>query len=141
MAYGQKEDNFDKLSGLYFKDKPSPYQDQFSDLKNQAQMTTSTADQAGPMTDTSNNPLISKEFSQGASRGASGGLGSMVMSGGMASGNPYAMAGGLGLMALEGDAQAKQQEENAKAVEAQQRKQNQLSAINSLIAVSKGLGV
>jgi hypothetical protein len=59
----------------------------------------------------------------------------------MASGNPYAMAGGLGLMALEGDAQGKQAEEEAKAIEAQQRKQAQLAAINNLIGVSKGLSV
>lgn len=115
------------------------YADQFSNLKSQAAMTTAPAQQAGASTDAQ--PFISKEFAQGAQRGASGGLGSMVMSGGMASGNPYAMGAGLGLMALEGDAQARQAEEEAKAQEAQMRKQQQLSAINSLIAVSKGLGV
>lgn len=121
------------------------YADQFSNLKSQAAMTTAPAQQAGASTDTQ--PFISKEFAQGAQRGASGGLGSMVMQGGLAStmaggaAGPYGMAAGLGLMALEGDAQARQAEEEAKAQEAQMRKQQQLSAINSLIAVSKGLGV
>lgn len=139
MAKLRQQDGVDKFGSLYFKEQPDNYEDQFNTLKNQAQATTATADQANSMTDTK--PLISKEFSQGAERGMSGGLGSMVMSGGLASGNPYAMAGGLGLMALEGDAQAKQAEEKAKAEEAMIRKQNQLAAINQLISVSKGLGV
>jgi hypothetical protein len=91
--------------------------------------------------DTAKDPMISPEFAKGAARGAGGGLGSMVMSGGMASASPLAMAGGLGLMALEGDAQGRQAEEEAKAIEAQQRKQAQLAAINNLIGVSKGLSV
>ncbi len=83
----------------------------------------------------------SPEFAKGASRGAGGGLGSALISGGIASLNPYAIGGGVALSALEGDAQAKQAEEEAKSVEAQQRKQAQLSAINNLISVSKGLSV
>ncbi len=98
---------------------------------------------SSPALKTDNSSLLtpSPEFSKGAARGAGGGLGSMVMSGGMASGNPYAMGAGLGLMALEGDAQGKQAEEEAKAAEAQQRKQAQMAAINNLIGVSKGLSV
>lgn len=83
----------------------------------------------------------SAEFAQGASRGAGGGVGTMLLSGGVATMNPYAIAGGVALSALEGNAQAKQAEEEAQAIEAQQRKQAQLSAINSLISVSKGLSV
>lgn len=143
MALGEQPDYgyMDAYSKKKYGSTPQQdqYADQFADLKNQAAMTTLPTEQAGSSTDTG--PMISKEFSQGAARGASGGLGSMLMSGGLASSNPYAMAGGLGLMALEGDAQAKQKEEEAKAQEAQQRKQAQLSAINSLMAVSRGLGV
>lgn len=83
----------------------------------------------------------SQDFAKGASRGAGGGLGSMVLSGGVSSANPYAIGAGVGLMALEGDSQAKQAEEEAQAQEAQQRKQAQLAAINNLISVSKGLSV
>lgn len=86
-------------------------------------------------------PLISPEFQKGAARGAGGGVGSMLLSGGVASSNPYAAGAGLGLMVLEGGAQARQAEEEARAVEAQQRKQAQLAAINNLIGVSKGLSV
>ena len=97
--------------------------------------------QASDIKTPANEPMISPEFANGASRGAGGGLGSMVMSGGIASGQPAAVAAGVGLMALEGNAQAKQAEEEARAVEAQQRKQAQLAAINNLIGVSKGLSV
>lgn len=78
---------------------------------------------------------------QAAARGAGGGLGTMALSAGVATMNPYLIAGGVGLSALEGNARAKQAEEEAQAIEAQQRKQNQLSAINNLISVSKGLSV
>ncbi len=84
---------------------------------------------------------MSPEFAQGASRGASGGVGSALLSGGIMSANPYAAGAGIGLMALEGDAQAKAKEQEAQQLEAQQRKQQQLSAINSLMAVSRGLTV
>lgn len=140
MALGQQPDY--GYMDSYTKKKYSPsddYESQLGNLKDQASMMSKVTEQTGPSTDTGS--MMSKEFSQGASRGMSGGLGSALMSGGMASGNPYAMAGGFGVMALEGDAQGRQAEEDAKAKEAQQRKQNQLSAINSLIAVSKGLGV
>lgn len=140
MPVGQQPDY--GYMDSYVKKKNTPlddYDTQLSNLQNQAQMSTQAAGQAGASTDSK--PIVSKEFGQGASRGMSGGLGSALMSGGLASGNPYAIAGGVGVIALEGDAQAKQAEEDAKAKEAQQRKQNQLSAINSLIAVSKGLGV
>ena len=118
------------------------------DITGQANNLTKTAQMAGNATDA---PVPgasdyfgkpSAEFSQGAARGAQGGgLGSMLMSGGMASGNPYAIGGGVALMALEGNAQAEQAEEEAKAIEAQQRKQAQMSAINNLISVTKTLGV
>lgn len=118
------------------------------DLEGQADNMTKIASMASAGTDT---PAAegqgqyfgapSKEFSQGASRGAGGGIGSMLLSGGVASKNPYAAGAGVGMMLLEGNAQAKQAEEEAKAIEAQQRKQAQLSAINSLISVSKGLSV
>lgn len=78
---------------------------------------------------------------QAAARGAGGGLGTMALSAGVATMNPQLIAGGVALSAVEGNAKAKQAEEEAKAIEAQQRKQNQLSAINSLIGVSKGLSL
>lgn len=143
MPLGQQSDYgyMDAYSKRKYGSNPEQdqYADQFSNLKSQAALTATPVEQVGTSTDTQ--PLISKDFAQGASRGMSGGLGSMLMSGGMASANPYAMAGGLGLMALEGDAQARQAEDQAKAQEAQMRKQQQLSAINSLMAVSRGLGV
>jgi len=118
------------------------------DLQGQADNMTKVASMAGTQTDA---PAAegqgqyfgkpSAEFAQGASRGAGGGLGSMVMSGGIATMNPYAIGAGVALSALEGNAQAKQAEEEAQAIEAQQRKQAQLSAINNLISVSKGLSV
>lgn len=115
-------------------------------LEGQSNNLMKTAQMAGNSTDTQSaggdSMKPSPEFAQGFSRGAQGGgLGSAVMSGGMASGNPYAMGAGVALMALESNAQAKQAEEEAQAIEAQQRKAAQMSAINSLISVSKGLGV
>lgn len=126
----------------YIKKRQQDLEGQFGNLQQARDLSSvsqEAAGQAGASTDTQ--PMVSKEFASGASRGMSGGLGSALMSGGLASGNPYAMAGGLGVMALEGDAQAKQKQQEAQIQEAQMRKQQQLNAINSLIAVSKGLTV
>lgn len=146
MALGEQPDYgyMDAYSKKKYGSTPQQdqYADQFADLKNQAAMTTQPAQEASSTTDkTSNSSMISPEAAQGFQRGQSGGLGSGVMGAGVATGNPYLIAGGLALSAVEGNAQAKQKEEEAKAVEAQQRKQAQLSAINSLISVSKGLSV
>lgn len=94
-------------------------------------------------------PLVGKDMAQGFSRGMSGGLGSGLMSAGItgmagAAGLTAATgglaAGGLAVMALEQNAKAKQAQSEAEAIEAQNRKQAQLSAINNMIAVTKGLG-
>jgi len=115
------------------------YDEQLDSLKNESATSTSSPDKSVQQDDSK--PWISPEFAKGAQRGMSGGVGTTVLSGSIASGNPYGAAAGIGIMALEQDAQAKQADEDAKAVEAQNRKQAQLSAINNLISVSKGLGV
>jgi hypothetical protein len=106
-----------------------------------------TAQQAGPGTEIAD---PSADMAKGFQRGAGGGIGSGLMGAGLSgmlgtAGLTAATGGvaaaGLGMMYLEGKAQAKQAEEEAKAIEAQQRKQNQLAAINQLISVSKGLSV
>ena len=81
----------------------------------------------------------SPAFSKGAERGAGGGLGTMVMSGGIASANPYAIGAGAGLMLIEGNAKSKKAREEAQMIEAQDRKAREMAAINNLINVSKGL--
>lgn len=95
-------------------------------------------------------PIVSKDMAQGFSRGMSGGLGAGLMSAGLSgmagsagltAGTGGLAAGGLAVMALEQNAKAKQAQSEAEAIEAQNRKQAQLSAINNMIAVTKGLGV
>lgn len=82
-----------------------------------------------------------QELGQAMSRGMSGGIGTAMLSGGVATMNPALIAGGLAVSAVESDAKAKRAKSEAEAIEAQQRKQAQLSSINNMIAVSKGLNL
>lgn len=141
MASGYEEKYLKSKYGQQASPDITGMEGQSSNLMKTAQMAGNSTDTPVPGAD-ANSLKPSPEFSQGFSRGAQGGgLGSAVMSGGMATGNPYAIGAGVGLMALEGNAQAEQAEEEAKAIEAQQRKQAQMSAINNLISVTKTLGV
>lgn len=63
----------------------------------------------------------------------------IAASGMMASGNPYAMAGGLGLAVLSANKKQKQEQENAKAQYENQRIQNQQSALSNMMQVAEGL--
>lgn len=141
MGLGQQPDNsnYDYMD-QYSKKKMQDQNSQFDNLTNQASVMSQTGNQLAGNTDTSS-PWISPQAAQGFARGQSGGIGSGLMSAGIASSNPYLAAGGLGMMALEGNAQGRQKEQEAQQEEAQQRKQAQLSSINQLIAVSKGLTV
>lgn len=142
MPVGQQPDQDYGYMDGYLKKKYG--QPEVENIESQANNLTEVANMANSTTDTQSFGDMMKpspEFAKGAQRGQSAGLGGMLLSGGVASGNPYAIGGGLAISALEGNSQAKQAEEEARAIEAQQRKQAQLSAINNLISVSKGLSV
>lgn len=103
-----------------------------------------------PVTPAAETPYLNKGGMEGVQRGMSGGVGSALLSGaigqglggaGLTAGVAGAGGAGLGLMLLEQQAQAEQAHEQAKMAEANQRKQNELSAINQAIAMSRGLSV
>ena len=138
------------ISNKFKRNEPTldDYDQDFEDIKNRA-----SASSLEAMNTTDSNtkePMVSPDVAKATSRGMTGGIGSalasggitsMLGSGGLAGGGPYALAGGLALSAMEQHAAAKNAEEDAKALEAQNRKQSQLTAINNLIGVSKGLSV
>ena len=151
MRYGQQQ-SYDYAPAYIRKKNQEPideYDAQLEKLKNQSEQISNVSDQASDKTDPVDYSEANQEMAKGAQRGMSGGIGSAVtgagLSGMLAKGpmgaSPYVAAAGFGLMTLEQDAKAKQDDEDAKAVEAQNRKQAQLSAIHDLISVSKGLGV
>ena len=103
-----------------------------------------------PVTPEAKTPYLNKMGSDYAQRGMSGGIGSALLSGaigqglggaGLTAGTAAAGGAGLGIMLLEQQAKAEQAHEKAKMDEANQRKQNELSAINQAIELSKTLSV
>lgn len=74
------------------------------------------------------------------STAAQGGSAADIASSGMiASGNPYAMAGGYGLAVLSAGQKKRQAEEDAKAQAQNQRIQNQQSALARMMQMAEGL--
>ena len=83
-------------------------------------------------------------LSAGASKLAAGGsvedaAVSGITGAAMASGNPYAIAGGLGLAALSSVAKQKEAHKQAEYKAIQDRKQNMQNSINSLISVAQSM--
>lgn len=70
-----------------------------------------------------------------------GGVTDSVASGLIASGNPYAMGGGLALSTLGAIRKKRQARENQKAQMENQRRQRQVQALQSLVGTARGLSL